>query len=234
MTFYYQVNVIYLSCIRNHITNMRTENGNNRYSNFHLYLAINASIIFIVIVALFLSIYSSFTSLKSDAQTLNFSTDIDTDFVPLQSSTQTLADSLNDTMKIQQQIQRISKLSSQQIQQDLQMQLLELQQSEEQLQQRQKLLPQLSLQSEQEELVNQLQTLQQLILLPPDQQQKILNQKLQALNVTKQTLIQQQQTLQASEQQLQTLQQLISLPRDQQQKVFIKIQQLLTPEQGVQ
>jgi heme/copper-type cytochrome/quinol oxidase subunit 1 len=192
MTFYYQVNVIYLNCIRNRITNMRTENGNNRYSNFHLYLAINASIIFIGIVALFLSIYSSFTSLKSDAQTLNFSTNIDTDFVPLQSSTQTLADSLNDTMKIQQQIQqqiqRISKLSSQQIQQDLQMQLLELQQSEEQLQQHQKLLPQLSLQSEQEELVNQLQTLQQLISLPPDQQQK----------------------------------------------VFINIQQLLTPEQGVQ
>jgi hypothetical protein len=150
--------------------------------NFHIYYGRIISIILICIGILFLLVYPNSLS-KADAQTLNFSSD--TEFAPLQSSPQTPEAFSNETTKVQQQLQQqiqtISNLSSQDVQQELQRRVFDLQRSEQELQQNQKLLPQLSTQRGREILTSQLQTLQQLISLPPDQQQKELKNMQQLL-----------------------------------------------------
>jgi hypothetical protein len=205
--------------------------------NFHLYHRGITSIILMGIgIFLLLLVYPNPLILKADAQTLNFSPD--TEFAPLQSTPQTPESFLNGTMQVQQQLQKqiqtISNLSSQDVQKELQRKSFDIQRSEQELQQNQRLLPQLSSQRGQQILISQLQTLQQLISLPPEQQQQELSRQQQLLNLSKQTAIQQQMILQASEQQLQTLQQLISLPPEQQQKILKNMQQLLMPREGLQ
>ena len=158
--------------------------------NFHLYHKRITSIILIGIgISLLLLVYPNSLLLKAHAQTLNLSPD--TEFAPLQSSPQAPGTFLNETMKVQQQLQQqiqtISSLSSQDVQQELQRRAFDLQRSEQELQQNEKLLPQLSSQRGQQILTSQLQTLQQLISLPPDQQQKILK-NMQQLLMSKESL----------------------------------------------